>query len=49
MPKSGSRSTEHRMMIYNNTYCQVFTIREGKIRAVTEYMYTALVNEVFGV
>jgi ketosteroid isomerase-like protein len=34
---------------YNNTYCQVFTIRDGKIGAVMEYMDTALVNEVFGV
>ncbi len=33
---------------YNNTYCQVFTIRDGKIGAVTEYMDTALVNDVFG-
>jgi uncharacterized protein len=33
---------------YNNTYCQVFRIRDGKIREVTEYMDTALVNEVFG-
>jgi uncharacterized protein len=34
---------------YNNTYCQVFTVRDGKILAVTEYMDTAWVNEVFGV
>jgi len=33
---------------YNNTYCQVFTVRDGTIRAVTEYMDTALVDEVFG-
>src|SRR4051794_254518 len=30
---------------YNNTYCQVFTIRDGKIGAVTEYMDTAMVND----
>jgi ketosteroid isomerase-like protein len=34
---------------YNNTYCQVFTVRDGKIRTVTEYMDTALVDEIFGV
>jgi len=33
---------------YNNTYCQVFSVRDGKIRTVTEYMDTALVDEVFG-
>ncbi len=33
---------------YNNTYCQVFTVRDGKIGAVTEYLDTALVNDVFG-
>lgn len=33
---------------YNNTYCQVFTVRDGQIHAVTEYMDTALVDEVFG-
>ena len=34
---------------YNNTYCQVITIRDGKFAAVTEYMDTALVDSVFGV
>lgn len=33
---------------YDNTYCHVFTIRDGKIRAVTEYMDTELVSAVFG-
>ena len=34
---------------YNNTYCQVITIRDGKFARVTEYMDTALVDSVFGV
>ncbi len=33
---------------YNNTYCQVFRIRDGQIAEVMEYMDTALVDAVFG-
>lgn len=33
---------------YNNTYAQVFTVADGKIVAVREYMDTALVDAVFG-
>ena len=33
---------------YNNSYAQVFTVREGQIFAVREYMDTALVDRVFG-
>lgn len=33
---------------YNNTYCQVFTVRDGRIAAVMEYMDTALIDAVFG-
>jgi ketosteroid isomerase-like protein len=33
---------------YNNTYCQVFEIRNGQIVAVKEYMDTALIDSVFG-
>jgi ketosteroid isomerase-like protein len=33
---------------YNNTYCHVFELRDGKIQAVTEYLDTALTNTVFG-
>lgn len=33
---------------YNNTYCQVFRIRDGRIAAVREYMDTALIDAVFG-
>jgi len=31
---------------YNNTYCHVFRIRDGKILEVTEYMDTELVSSV---
>jgi ketosteroid isomerase-like protein len=33
---------------YNNTYCQVIRIEDGKIAEVTEYMDTALIDAVFG-
>ncbi len=33
---------------YNNSYCQVFTLRDGLIVEVTEYMDTALVDATFG-
>ena len=33
---------------YNNTYCQVMTIRDGQIAEVREYFDTALVDAVFG-
>ena len=33
---------------YNNTYCQVMRIRNGKIAAVKEYMDTSLIDAVFG-
>lgn len=33
---------------YNNTYCFVFRIRDGKIVEVREYMDTDLVNRIFG-
>ena len=33
---------------YNNTYAQVFTVRDGMIVAVKEYMDTALIDRVFG-
>ena len=34
---------------YNNTYCQVIEICDGKIADVKEYMDTALIDSVFGV
>ncbi|HVA80688.1 MAG TPA: nuclear transport factor 2 family protein [Candidatus Binataceae bacterium] len=33
---------------YDNTYCQIFKISDGKIREVTEYLDTELVTSVFG-
>ena len=33
---------------YNNTYCHVFRLRDGKIVAVNEYMDTELITAVFG-
>ena len=33
---------------YNNTYCQVIQIRDGRIANVKEYMDTALIDSVFG-
>lgn len=31
---------------YNNTYCHVFTVNEGKIRSDLEFLDTALVDEL---
>ena len=33
---------------YNNTYCQVFRIANGKVQEVTEYLDTELVTRAFG-
>ena len=33
---------------YNNTYCHVFSVRDGKIQSDLEYLDTALVNDVIG-
>jgi uncharacterized protein len=33
---------------YNNSYCHVFRLRDGKVAEVTEYFDTALTNAVFG-
>ena len=33
---------------YNNTYCHVFRIDDGKISEVTEYFDTELTSSVFG-
>lgn len=33
---------------YNNSYCHVFRIRDGRIVEVTEYLDTQLVREVLG-
>ena len=33
---------------YNNTYCQVFRIVDGKVKELTEYLDTELVTSAFG-
>jgi uncharacterized protein len=33
---------------YNNSYCHVFKMREGKIREVTEYFDTELTSKILG-
>ena len=42
------RAETHEGRAYNNDYAQVFTVRDGQIVAVKEYMDTALVEAVFG-
>src|SRR5271168_3153637 len=33
---------------YNNSYCFVFRLADGKLKEVTEYMDTALASAIFG-
>jgi len=33
---------------YNNTYCQVFRLANGKVKEVVEYLDTELVTSAFG-
>jgi ketosteroid isomerase-like protein len=33
---------------YNNTYCQVFKLNNGKVQEVTEYLDTEIVTKSFG-
>lgn len=33
---------------YNNTYCLVFRVADGKIKEITEYLDTELVTAAFG-
>jgi uncharacterized protein len=33
---------------YNNTYCIILTVKDGKIKEMREYLDTELVTEVFG-
>ncbi|MGH7960357.1 MAG: nuclear transport factor 2 family protein [Candidatus Binatia bacterium] len=33
---------------YNNTYCHVFRIANGKVQEVTEYLDTELITSAFG-
>ena len=38
----------HEGVPYNNRYCQVFRVRDGKISSVLEFFDTALADRVFG-
>ncbi len=42
------KSTTKTGKSYNNTYCQVFRIVNGKVQQVTEYLDTELVTVAFG-
>jgi uncharacterized protein len=33
---------------YNNTYCHIFRVRDGKVAEVTEYFDTALTSSILG-
>ena len=47
MQAKGKATTKSRKS-YNNTYCQVFRITNGKVQEVTEYLDTELVTSAFG-
>ena len=40
-------NTTHNGKVYNNRYCWICCIREGKLRAINEYMDTELVTTTF--
>jgi ketosteroid isomerase-like protein len=42
------KSTTKTGKSYNNTYCQVFRIANGKVQEVVEYLDTELVTSAFG-
>ena len=42
------KSTTKTGKSYNNTYCQVFRIANGKVQEITEYLDTELVTAAFG-
>src|SRR5215831_8129279 len=42
--QSHGRAATRKGIAYNNTYCQVFRIADGKIREATEYLDTELVT-----
>ena len=42
------KSTTKAGKSYNNTYCQVFRIANGKVQEITEYLDTELVTTAFG-
>jgi len=46
--QGSGRAETHDGTPYNNKYCMVMEIREGRIQSVVEYADTARVNDVFG-
>ena len=46
--QSHGRSTTRKGVAYDNTYCHVFQIASGQIRAVTEYLDTELITRALG-
>jgi uncharacterized protein len=42
------RSTTKSGKPYNNTYCQVFRVEGGKVKAIAEYLDPELVTQAFG-
>ncbi len=46
--QSEGRARTRRGVDYNNTYCHVFRIRDGKVVEVTEYLDTELLRAAFG-
>ena len=46
--QASGRSTTKSGKPYNNSYCQVFRIEGGKVKAIAEYLDTELVTQAFG-
>lgn len=46
--QSQGKATGKNRLPYNNTYCHVFRLANGKICEITEYLDTELVTKVFG-
>lgn len=46
--QTAGRAETHEGVPYNNSYCQVMRIQEGKIAEVKEYFDTQLTSSVFG-
>jgi uncharacterized protein len=46
--QSRGKATGKNRLPYNNTYCHVFRVANGKICEITEYLDTELVTKVFG-
>ncbi len=46
--QSHGKATSKSGKPYNNTYCQIFRIANGKVQEMTEYLDTELVTAAFG-